>query len=962
MQCTLMTKLGTGRFTKPAALSQETRKMITLLISVALFGGTASTASIPGLDGEDPRDGIQEPKPYYIVEQLAVNTPVGSVPIDARLSQRFSPEELSQISFHFISQKDDQGVDLPLFDIDKGNGIIKTGRVIDRDAICPHQIQCLVHLLVGLSPAEFFLEIRIIVDIIDLNDNRPVFSQPEILRQISEAASLSGARINIPTAHDPDSPAYGIDKYELISSSDRFHLEKDSSGTGLKIVVQPLDREEFNFYQFTVVAYDGGDPPKSASMLVDIEVLDSNDNEPKFDNATFEIFVLESLAANTTIGRVSAVDKDAGDRITYRFTQQTLDRFGGLFGLEPHSGSIYLKQKLDYEQGDMYILTLTANDGASQALATVYVKVEDSNDNAPQITVNTLTENGIAKISESAEIGTFVAHVTARDLDTGDNGRLECALDNGHFEMEALRRGEFKVLTATQLNREVNPTFHVQVLCHDRGVQRKTSSAAIDVQVLDSNDHSPEFTSDLYVASIRENNYINDVIITVHADDADYGLNGDVTYDLHSNAKSLFKIHPKRGEITANAVFDRETMHSFTFGVIAFDLGAPRRSATSSVQVRILDENDEQPEFLEAQYAFGIYENGGPGMKVGEVLAQDKDGEGNNEFTFRIIKSMAGTRPEEAFEINAKTGLLRTTIALDRETNPVYYLAVQVTSKRGVFPQTSSTVSVTVYVADKNDNDPILDWPTERNSTVQVPSQLKSGDLVAHIRAHDIDIGDNGKLVYSINHDQVTERVFDINPSTGDITLRKDLTGLNDDMYNLAISVSDKGHPQRRTETMLSVTLNDTMGRTDKPPGVIITNHNTTIIISLTSAFLILVFLVFIVVFLLKKTLQEYKKSPVKVSTSCALPQKDSHNMLYVRDDGRQNYTEPSTSYQLYSNRKLADYNEIEVDASPNRSLKRSNIQPECSNQVFTKQSPYRDRCSNDNERNSSKMRRQIEV
>lgn len=148
-----------------------------------------------------------------------------------------------------------------------------------------------------------------------------------------------------------------------------------------------------------------------------------------FDRNVYNVTVREDFPVNGIIVTVHATDSDHGvnGQVVYAFARQTATQYDDTFALDRERGSLTLRRRLDYETTSHYSLTVIATDlGAdpTPSYARIVVVVEDRNDNPPVIRFNALAAEGIAEIEENLPIGTFVAHVSVDDVDTGANGRV----------------------------------------------------------------------------------------------------------------------------------------------------------------------------------------------------------------------------------------------------------------------------------------------------------------------------------------------------------------------------------------------------------------------------------------------------------------------------------------------------------------------------------------------------------
>ena len=317
----------------------------------------------------------------------------------------------------------------------------------------------------------------------------------------------------------------------------------------------------------TVVAYDGGEPSRSGTLVVDVEIRDINDNVPKFPgNATFVATVDENVPIGTVIASLSAADADAGSNaeISYQLSPETARDFGRVFGMRAGTGELFTRAALDHETRTDYALYVTASDcpgtgndvidddgagGSLSSQALIMVKVRDVNDNAPRIDVHVLSSSSSSgpvarlrdvnadntwhlEVSEGVPEGTLVAHVTVQDADMDENGRFRCTVvETDGFTLRPLPPypTEFKLVTLATLDREVTERHRFAVVCRDNPVDPETaltSTASIEVSVIDRNDHAPVFEHPVYYLTVAENSAAGTSLLRVTAVDRDSGPNG----------------------------------------------------------------------------------------------------------------------------------------------------------------------------------------------------------------------------------------------------------------------------------------------------------------------------------------------------------------------------------------------------------------------------------------------------
>ena len=388
---------------------------------------------------------------YTLQEEVVVGTFIANILQDAQLESKHNAEILAQLRFRFLSPPKAN------LEVDSSTGVLRTDGEIDRDSICPQAEECTVKMDIAVQPVQYFQIIKVTIIIEDKNDNAPKFAERNLLHRMSESAS-EGSSLILPSAVDNDSPKFGIQRYELDSPTEKFQLdvrEKVGGSTDVKLILRgELDRELENEYRMKVIAYDGGTPELSGSVNVVISIQDANDNDPEFKNETYEVEVFENLPEGSKIMTVEAEDPDEGKngQVVYTFAPRTLESFGHLFHINNLTGDITTKGLLDYEESEVYHLTVNAQDQGADSVpddAIVIIKLVDVNDHAPDITVNTLTESGtdVATISEDAVMGTFVAHITVVDQDSGENAKFNCTLNDNHFTLAQVYQSEYQIQT-----------------------------------------------------------------------------------------------------------------------------------------------------------------------------------------------------------------------------------------------------------------------------------------------------------------------------------------------------------------------------------------------------------------------------------------------------------------------------------------------------------------------------------
>ena len=694
----------------------------------------------------------------------------------------------------------------------------------------------------------------------DVNDNSPRFdtvASGHTVLSILESAAV-GSTFLLPSATDPDSPSFGVHRYDIASDSNKFGLSVTKKLDGFLDVRlrlrERLDREIRHEYKLRLIAFDGGHPARSDIINVTVRVLDANDNDPIFERQTYEVTMVETDAATgssafgrTPITRVRATDPDLGEngRVVYGFAPQTRALYGHLFDIDNRTGEIYVRTDVDREIHAAFQLIVTAEDAGPDSHpvdATVVVTVADVNDNRPTIVVNTLAAVGTdrAAVPENAAPGTFVAHVTVVDPDAGRNGTVNCTLlgagSASFFTLEERSllhqpETEYQVLTLTELDREVTATYELSIACTDLGNPPQHTIRRLPVTVSDENDNPPVFSRSVYTALITENNQPGALVVQVNATDPDQGENGTIAkYIIVGNADSRMFNVDEHGHIIVTASLDHEASAVRRFQVVAVDSGSPPRSGSAEVVVSVDDVDDCEPVFTQKTYSMTVPENMPLGTSVGSVLARDPDMPPYNAVRYAFVVNNQAT---DCFDIDELNGTLTTRCRLDRERQPTYYLKVTATSPSPPVtlgqcgdqePGGPKIANVEVHVGDENDHSPTFLFPAPDNDTVAISSATPEGHPVAQLLARDRDSDANGRLTYHLEADKTDgSSTFAVDPVIGTVHVSRPLVDVDHRVFRLTVVAEDGGRPNSlSTKSTLTIIVNRTIPFTPpKFPGVI---------------------------------------------------------------------------------------------------------------------------------------------
>ncbi|XP_039632248.1 protocadherin-10-like [Polypterus senegalus] len=592
-------------------------------------------------------------------------------------------------------------------DVNKINGYLFIKKKIDRESICEFKPECILNLEALLeNPLQMF---SVEVEILDVNDNAPRFPYSVSRINISES-KLKDERFLLVKALDPDYGNNSVCNYKL---SENLYFEinvqtwKDGSVSADLLIKEALDREKKSVHNLILTALDCGIPALSGSINITVTILDENDNAPKFEKQIYEVEVSENTLTGATFVTLNATDADEGPNaeLLYSFNPHTSEKVQMKFRLNPRTGELSVNELLDFEQSPLYELFVQAKDIGPNPLTgncKVIIKVVDSNDNRPEIIV----ASSQGSVAEDVPIGTVIALFSVTDLDSGNNGRVNCHIsDNVEFELQQTMDDVYALVTAKLLDRERKPSFNINIIVKDEGNPPLTNNKTIFLNVLDVNDNAPLFSRALYEVPIAENNIPGSLLCSITAKDPDADLNGALKYSIKETNDSntftnYFSINRDNGNIYSLQSFDYEQQTFYTFNVVAKDSGAIQLSSSVTVNITVLDENDNTPVIVSPWRPHGsivsdtIPSSADEGYLVTKVIAIDDDSVQNSRITYHLLQ----VTDQTLFTLNQHSGELRTRRRFGFRDSSKQRLVIQARDNGN--PSLSSTVTILISRSD----------------------------------------------------------------------------------------------------------------------------------------------------------------------------------------------------------------------------------------------------------------------
>ncbi|XP_075066074.1 protocadherin gamma-C5-like isoform X23 [Mixophyes fleayi] len=637
---------------------------------------------------------------YSIVEESEPGTLVGNVAQDLGLKRA----ELSQRRLYLKSEKYQT-----FFAVHETTGGLSVNERIDRESLCGSSLSCLLNLqAIAENPLELF---NLEIEILDINDNSPTFSTNHHIIEITEVFTSPGAQFALEIAQDLDVGVNGVSQYTL-NTNLYFSLSvknrKDGTLIPQLILEKTLDREERQEHNLILTATDGGEPARSGFCKITIHVLDINDNPPVFNQSVYKITLRENLPLNTVLFTLNATDLDDGanGEIQYYFDSHTSGSARELFDLNQHSGEIFLKGNLDFEELKFDELSIKAVDKGLPKLignCLVQVEIEDVNDNSPDITFNTL----INEIPENAPLGTVVGFINVRDKDSGKNGEIQLDMSpNLPFKIRPMKN-RYSLVTDGNLDREKISQYTIELTAADLGSPPLYSKTTVILSVSDINDNAPTFTQSTYTAFIKENSDPGTFLCTVSAIDLDEGVNSDLVYSIvereidDSSVSSFVYINSNNGNIYAQRSFDYEHIQVLQITIKVEDSGSPKLFSTIPVFIFILDTNDNSPTLLYPEHSEDLIvqeripKSTTAGYLVTKLSAVDLDSGHNAWLVFNLIEPIDSF----LFQVSKHTGEVSTVRGFQEAENTEQQLLISISDHGD--PPLSSTVTVLVSIADQ---------------------------------------------------------------------------------------------------------------------------------------------------------------------------------------------------------------------------------------------------------------------
>ncbi|XP_039976519.1 protocadherin alpha-8-like [Xiphias gladius] len=494
---------------------------------------------------------------------------------------------------HFRLEVKDKGDDgkIPILVVQKS---------LDRESAASHSL-VLTALDGGKPPKSGNMDI--LVNVLDVNDNTPVFTKDVYSVMLDENAPVGTTVVQV-NATDPDEGPNGEVVYSFTNSINQrlLKLFDINPSTGEIIVKGLIDYEHKDKYEIEIQASDKGLAPLVTEKSVIIKIVDVNDNAPEIEVTSFSNSIPEDSRPGTTVALISVNDLDSGlnGKVICSIGEDV--PFALSPSLQDKMYSLVTKSPLDREKQSQYIITVVAKDAGQPPLSsekTINVVVSDVNDNSPEFSLSPYT----FYVPEANKPGASVFSVKAFDADENDNAMISYHIfrqgseDNKVTSFLSINSENGDITALKSFDFETLKTFHFHVVASDSGTPSLSSNVTVHVFILDQNDNAPVILYPVSsngsaegVEEIPRNVNAGHLVTKVRAYDADIGYNGWLLFSLQEvTDHSLFGLDRYTGQIRTLRSFTETDEAEHRLVILVKDNGNVSLSATATVMVKLVE-------------------------------------------------------------------------------------------------------------------------------------------------------------------------------------------------------------------------------------------------------------------------------------------------------------------------------------------------------------------------------------
>ena len=651
------------------------------------------------------------------------------------------------------------------------------------------------------------------VDIVDLNDNAPVYAEDPFVVDVNENTPV-GETVLVVTSSDADSPLNSAIVYEFVNTSAPFALRNGSN----EVYYTGTEQLDYEGSTRTYILHlRGTNPPRFAydeTFIVDvaitINVVDRNDRPPVFDPNATNVSINEHSPIGLVVYTLDTSDMDTLPNSGVRYV---ILEPGLPFAINESNIVVSDSSAIDYDPPNSvlnYVLTIQAvnepaaiDDETQYANFSLTINVLDINDNAPEC-----LGPSTFMLPEDSEVSFQLRRIMATDIDSGLNGQdgLVFSREMGSGSGDPLCSFDLPfridpdsgfISICTSLDYERIRFYDLNITICDSGLPQMCSECPLTIFIMDVNDNAPVINPPTRF-SVNETAVVGDVVGCINATDEDSGQNAVLSYTVIGDQCTMgsgsgsggipFALNVSSGCIEVCIPLDFERIRQYTFDVNVTDSGSVVLSAVASITITVVNENDHAPVITSPNIAYVVEEQAD--AFVINVTAIDIDAHPHNSFTFELVDDAGGR-----FRIGPTTGTVETTVALDRENQSSYTIVVQVSDAT-----LSSSQTLTIFLVDINDNDPVYLGNT---SFIFMEEMLFEVVLLFE----DADNGTNALLSFTVSDSR-----FAINSDgvlRNRVPLDRDPLTSGSPSVLVMVTATDGGEPQRNLTVSIVIVLLD---------------------------------------------------------------------------------------------------------------------------------------------------------
>ena len=603
------------------------------------------------------------------------------------------------------------------------------------------------------------------ITILAVNEFSPEFSQPTYDASITESTNISTTIVEA-TCTDDDVGVGAFERIEIASTDqnvlDTFAVDGTSGNIYLQ---QPLNFESIQMYAFTIRCFDNVGTEINSNVTVN--VLAVNEFPPQFSQDLYEASILESTSTDSEVLVANCTDADDGTGALESINIVSSDSATlNIFAIDSATGNVTLRRQVNFEvDPQIFTFMVQCNDTEGlQTSAMVNISIEGVNEFPPEFSQPAYEIN----TPESTAVGTEleVARCTDDDVGVGAFDRIEIvSSDQNILDTFTIDNSSGSINLERELNFESIQMYAFTIRCFDNVGTEINSN--VTVNVLAVNEFPPQFSQDLYEASILESTPTDSEVLVANCTDADVGTGALESINIVSSDSAtlnIFAIDSATGNVTLRRQVNFEVdPQMFTFMVQCNDTEGLQTSAM--VNISIEGVNEFPPEFSQPAYEINTPESTAVGTEL-EVARCTDDDVGVGAFD-RIEIVSSNQNILDTFTIDNSSG----SITLERELNfeSIQMYAFTIRCFDNVGTEINSNVTVNVLAVNE--------FPPQFSQDLYEASILESTPTDSEVlvaNCTDADVGTGAlESINIISSDSATLNIFTIDSTTGSMTLRR---------------------------------------------------------------------------------------------------------------------------------------------------------------------------------------------